>query len=154
MQSRPEPHWTVMGPAGESCSYQSHHHHHRHHAGSPSDCGRCVECYATAALFSGSYSVWGVGTRLLLRHLVVPPNANVINVSNEVQCGETFRVFNLIVLITTIYRYFEVSVINVILALFSDDPTLFSTQLFNAQKFHSHYVSINAKLNNQASIII
>ena len=31
------PHWTVMGPAGESCSYQSHH---RHHAGSPSDCGR------------------------------------------------------------------------------------------------------------------
>ena len=34
MQSRPEPHWTVMGPAGESCSYQSHH------AGSPSDCGR------------------------------------------------------------------------------------------------------------------
>ena len=91
MQSRPEPHWTVMGPAWESCSYQSHH---RHHAGSPSDCGRWVECYTTAALFSGSYSVWGGGTRLLLRHLVVPPNANVINVSNEIYCGETFRVFN------------------------------------------------------------
>ena len=52
MQSRPEPHWTVMGPAGESCSYQSHH---RHHAGSPSDCGRWVECYTTAALFRASY---------------------------------------------------------------------------------------------------
>ena len=52
MQSRPESHWTVMGPAGiESCSYQSRH---RHHAGSPSDCGRWVECYTTAALFSGS----------------------------------------------------------------------------------------------------
>ena len=63
-----------------------YHRHHRHHAGSPSDCGRWVECYmyTTAALFSGSYSVWGGGTRLLLRYLVVPPNANVINVSNEV----------------------------------------------------------------------
>ena len=34
--------------------------------------------------FSGSYSVWGGGTRLLLRHLVVPPTTNVVNVSNEV----------------------------------------------------------------------
>ena len=32
----------------------------------------------------GSYSVWGGGIRLLFRHLVVPPNANVIIVSNEV----------------------------------------------------------------------
>ena len=30
------PHWTVMGPAGESFSYQSHH---LHHTGSLSDCG-------------------------------------------------------------------------------------------------------------------
>ena len=40
-----------LNPIGESCSYQSHH---RHHAGYPSDCGKWVECYTTAALFSGS----------------------------------------------------------------------------------------------------
>ena len=28
MQSRNEPHWTVIGPAGENCSYQGHHRHH------------------------------------------------------------------------------------------------------------------------------
>ena len=103
---------------GRACSYPSHH---RHHAISPSDCGWCVEFCTTAALSSGSYSVWGGDTRLLLWQLVLPHNANVINVSNEV-CGETFRVFNLILLIMTGYRYFKVSLINVILALFSDDP--------------------------------
>ena len=62
----------------------------------------------------------GGGTRLLLQHLVVLPTTNVVNVSNEVQCGETFCVFNLMLLITTGGRYFEVSLINVILALVID----------------------------------
>ena len=83
-----------------------------------------------------------------------PMLLNVINVSNEVECGETFRVFNLILLITTGYRYFEVSLINVILALFSDDPTLLPTPSFSVQKCHSHYFSMNDKQNNITSILI
>ena len=75
-----------------------------------------------SSMFSGSYPVWGGGTRLLLGRLVVLPTTSVINVSNEVYCGETVLVFNLNLLITTGDRYIKVSLINVILALFSDDP--------------------------------
>ena len=145
-----------MGPAGESCSYQSHN---RHHAGSPSDCGRWVECYTTAALFRASYSVWGGGTRLLLRHLVVPPNANVINVSNEVQCGETFRVFNLILLITTGYRYFSSVIDKCYFGTFQWwPPPYYQPHHKNVSHYFSmnasHYFSMNETHNNQASKII
>ena len=106
MQSRPEPHWTVMGPAGESCSNQSHHRHPLQ------DLRQIVvdECNV-------------IPQQRVLRRLVVLPATNVVNVWNEVLCGEIYRVFIINSLITTgdRYMYIEVSLINVILALFSDD---------------------------------
>ena len=63
---------------------------------------------------------------------------------------------NLNSLITTGDRYIKVSLINVILALFSDDPrpitnTIFQTS-FSVQKHHSHCVSMNEKCGGKCNI--
>ena len=65
-----------------------------------------------------------------------------------------FGVFNLNSLITTGYRYIKVSLINLILALFSDDPHPITNPIIQCTKHQSHYVSMNETQNNKASIII
>ena len=83
---------------------------------------------------------------------MVLPTTNVVNVSNEIECGETFRVFNLNSLITTGDRFIELSLINVILALFSDDPHPITNPIIQCTK-KRHYFYMNEKQNNKASII-
>ena len=62
--------------------------------------------------------------------------------------------FNLHSLITTGDRYIEVSLINVILELFSDDPPPYYQPHYSGYRNTSHYVSMNEEQNNQASIIM
>ena len=103
-----------------------------HHAGSPSDCGR-VECYTTAAC-SAAHIQYEEGVRgcccgiwwfyPLLMLYMSRMKSNVVK-----PC-----VFNLILLIKTGDRYFEVSLINVILALFSDDPQPITNPIIQCTK--------------------
>ena len=79
MQSINEHHWTVMGPAGENCSYHSHHRH-------PLQDFRQIVVDEWNAIPQQRVQrlISRLLLRLLLRRLVVPPATNVVHVLNEV----------------------------------------------------------------------